>query len=133
VQEFQVLRVLEPALRMKEQADSSSRVGKILFVIKKRERLHSGEFSGTRKLVVHGLGLGLGFIDFLHCLRAEMSLRCRQRFTERESCLLDHLTLFGTSCTLSFKRKGGWQAFLTQPYRIARSILHRCLCQFLGL
>jgi hypothetical protein len=31
-----VLRVLEPLLRMKAQADSSSRVGKILFVEKRK-------------------------------------------------------------------------------------------------
>jgi hypothetical protein len=47
--------------------------------------------------------LGIGFYSlFLHCLGAEMSLRCRQRFSGKERCLLDHLPLFGTSCSLSF-------------------------------
>jgi hypothetical protein len=43
------------------------------------------------------------FIAFLHCLRTEMSLRCRQRFAGKEWCLLDHLSTFGTSCSPSFK------------------------------
>jgi hypothetical protein len=37
VQEFQVLRILEPTLRMKAQADSSNRGQKDLFVENKRK------------------------------------------------------------------------------------------------
>jgi hypothetical protein len=49
-----VLRVLEPALRMKAPVDSNSRGQRILFVEnlvveKRRERLHIGECRGTRK------------------------------------------------------------------------------------
>jgi hypothetical protein len=60
-QEFQVLRVLEPALRMKAQTDSNSRVGKILFVEKRRERLHIGECRGTQKPVIPWVRVGSGF------------------------------------------------------------------------
>jgi hypothetical protein len=42
------------------------------------------------------------FIVFLHCLRAEMSLRCKQKFPGEERCVLDHLSPFGTSCSPSF-------------------------------
>jgi hypothetical protein len=38
-----VLRVLEPALRMKAQWTPAAEVGNILFLEKRRERLHSGE------------------------------------------------------------------------------------------
>jgi hypothetical protein len=42
--------------------------------------------------------LGIEFYSlFEYCLRAEMSLRCRQRFPGKERCLLDHLSPFGTS------------------------------------
>jgi hypothetical protein len=44
-----VLRVIEPDLRMEAQATLTAEVGKILFVKKRRERLHSGECRGTRK------------------------------------------------------------------------------------
>jgi hypothetical protein len=52
VQEFQVLRVLEPALRMKAQTDSNSRgrkdfIAENLVGEKRRERLHIGECRGT--------------------------------------------------------------------------------------
>jgi hypothetical protein len=51
-----VLRVLEPALRMKPQT-LTAEVEKILFVVnlvgeKRRERLHIGECRGTQKLVI---------------------------------------------------------------------------------
>jgi hypothetical protein len=99
-QEFQVLSVLEPALRMKAQ------VRKILFVEKGRERLHIGECRGTWKPVIRwsrGSGWGVGFIAFLHCLIVEMPFRCKQAFPREEKCLLDHLSPFGTSCSLSFR------------------------------
>jgi hypothetical protein len=48
-----MLRVLEPALRMKAQADSNSRgqkdfICRELVGEKRRERLHIGEWRGTR-------------------------------------------------------------------------------------
>jgi hypothetical protein len=104
VQEFQVLKVLEPALRMTAQKDSNSR-GRILFVEKRRERLHIGECKGTQKPVILWVKVGSGFYSlFLHCLRVEMPFRCRWAFPREEKCLLDHLPLFGTSCSLSFIR-----------------------------
>jgi hypothetical protein len=44
-----------------------------------------GNAGGTQKPVGH-VGDWV-FIAFLHCLRAEMSLRCRQRFPGKERCL----------------------------------------------
>jgi hypothetical protein len=48
------------------------------------------------------LEIGVFLHCLLHCLRAEMSLRCRWRFPGKERCLLDHLSPFGTSCNPSF-------------------------------
>jgi hypothetical protein len=82
-QEFQVLRVLEPALRMKAQADSNSR-GRKDFICRefswrkeKRKTAYWG-MQGDRKPVIPWGRVGSGVLQpFLHCLRAEMSLRCR--------------------------------------------------------
>jgi hypothetical protein len=57
VQEFQVHRVLELALRMKAQTTPIAEVGKILFVEnlvgeKKRERLNNWGMQGTLKTVI---------------------------------------------------------------------------------
>jgi hypothetical protein len=57
-----VLRVIETALRMKAQVDSAAKVGKILFVGKRRERLYSGECRGTQKLVVPWVRMGSGVL-----------------------------------------------------------------------
>jgi hypothetical protein len=54
-----VLRVLESALRMKAQTPTAE-VGKILFVEKRRERLHIGECRGTWKLVIPWVRVGNG-------------------------------------------------------------------------
>jgi hypothetical protein len=59
VQEFQVLGVLEPALRMKAQIDSNSR-GRKDFIC--REKLHIGKFRGTRKLVILWVRVGSGVL-----------------------------------------------------------------------
>jgi hypothetical protein len=61
-----MLRVLEPALRMKAQTDSNSRGWKILFIEnlvgkKRRKRLHIGEFTGTWKPVIPWVRVGSGF------------------------------------------------------------------------
>jgi hypothetical protein len=91
-----VLRVLEPALRMKAQT-LTAEVGKIIYVEnlvgeKERERLHIGECRGTRKLVIPGTSVGSGLYSlFLQCLRAEMPLRCKWAFPREEKCLLDLL------------------------------------------
>jgi hypothetical protein len=73
-----VVRVLEPALRIKHRQTLTAEVGKILFVEnlfveKSRERLNIGECKGTWKLVIPWLRVGSGFYSLsLHCLRAEM-------------------------------------------------------------
>jgi hypothetical protein len=67
MQEFQMLRVLEPALRMKAQTDSNSR-GRKDFIYrnlvgeKRRERLHIGECRGTRKPVIPSVRVGSGVL-----------------------------------------------------------------------
>jgi hypothetical protein len=39
---------------------------------------------------------------FVYCPRVELSLWCKQKFPRKERCLLDHLSLFGTSWSPSF-------------------------------
>jgi hypothetical protein len=96
VQEFQVLRVLEPVLRMKAQT-LTAKVGKILFVQKlveekRRERLHMGECRGTWKPVIPWARVWSGLYSlFLHWLSTEMPFRCKQAFPKEEKCLLDLL------------------------------------------
>jgi hypothetical protein len=48
----------------------------MLFVEKRRERLHSGECRGTQKLVVPWVRLGI-YSLFEYFLRAEISIRFR--------------------------------------------------------
>jgi hypothetical protein len=48
MQEFQVLRILEPTLRMKHRWTAAREVRKILFVEKRRERLHNVDTGGPR-------------------------------------------------------------------------------------
>jgi hypothetical protein len=103
VQEFQVLRVLEPALRMKAQADSNSR-GRKDFICREEKRKTAywrmqGDLETGGPV---GQGREWGFIAFLHCLMAEMPFRCKWEFPRKEKCLLDHLSSFGTFCSLSF-------------------------------
>jgi hypothetical protein len=71
-QEFQVLRVLEPTLRMKAQADSNSRGRKDFicreFSWRKEKNMHSpcilGNAGGPRNRWSRESGWGLGFIAF---------------------------------------------------------------------
>jgi hypothetical protein len=65
VQEFQVLRVLEPALRMKAQADSNSR-GRKYFICKeeKRKTAYWRMQGDPRNRWSCGSGWGLDFIAF---------------------------------------------------------------------
>jgi hypothetical protein len=95
-----MLRVLEPALRMKAQADSNSR-GRKDFIC--REFSWRKEKRKTAYWRMQGdpetgdpLGLGgeWGFIAYLHCLRMEMPFKCKQAFLREEKCLLDHLLPF---------------------------------------
>jgi hypothetical protein len=97
VQEFQVLRVLDPALNVKAQTDSNSRGQKDIICRElswrkeKRKTAYWG-VRGTQKLVISLARVGNGFYSlFLHCLRAEMPFRCKQAFPREEKCLLDLL------------------------------------------
>jgi hypothetical protein len=62
---FRCSGFLSPLWEWKHRWTAAAEVGKILFVEKRRERLHSGECRGTRKPVVPWVGLGIGFIAFL--------------------------------------------------------------------
>jgi hypothetical protein len=95
-----MLRVLEPALRMKAQADSNSRGWKNFIC---REFSWRKEKRKTAYWRMQGdpetgdpVGQGgeWGFIAYLHCLRVEMPFRCKQAFLREEKCLLDHLSPF---------------------------------------
>jgi hypothetical protein len=84
------------------KAQAAAEIRKILCVKKRRERLHGNmqrdqETSGPMGQVGDWV-----FIAFLYCLRVEMSLRCKQKFSGKEKCLLDQLSPFGTSCSPSF-------------------------------
>jgi hypothetical protein len=97
-----VLKVLELALRMKAQVDSSSR-GRKDFICREEKR-KTAWWGMQGDLETGGpMGrLGIGFYSlFEYCLSTEMSLRCRQKFSGKERCLLDHLSPFGTSCSPS--------------------------------
>jgi hypothetical protein len=81
VQEFQVLRVLKPVLRMKVQTDSNSRgwkdfICREFIVEKRRERLHIGECRGTWKRVIPWVRVGSGFY-ILFALPDGMFFRCK--------------------------------------------------------
>jgi hypothetical protein len=76
-----VLRVLEPALRMKAQTDSNSRGWKDFICWRMQGDPETGDPVGQ--------GGDWGFIAFLHCLMAEMPFRCRRAFPREEKCLLD--------------------------------------------
>jgi hypothetical protein len=96
VQEFQVLRILEPALRMKAQADSNSRGQKDFICREEKRKTTCWRTQGDPETGDPvGQGGEWGFIAYLHCLRAEMSLRCRQAFPREERCLLDSYHLLG--------------------------------------
>jgi hypothetical protein len=106
VQEFRVLRVLEPALRMKAQTDSNSRGRKDFicseFICRKEKRKTAYWGMQGDPETSDPMGPGGEWDFFLYCLRAEVPFRCRRAFPREERCLLDHLSPFGTSCSLSF-------------------------------
>jgi hypothetical protein len=59
-----VLRVLEPALRMKKQTDSNSR-GQKDFIYKEKRKTAYWRTQGDPKIMVPWAWGGLGFIAFL--------------------------------------------------------------------
>jgi hypothetical protein len=66
MQEFQVLTVLVPALRIKAHRwTPTAEVRKILFIEKRREKQHGGECRGPGNQWCHWSGCRLGFIAFL--------------------------------------------------------------------
>jgi hypothetical protein len=76
VQEFQVLRALEPALRMKVQTDSNSR-GQKYFICrefswrKEKRKTAYWRMQGDQETSdLLGQGREWGFIAYLHCLMA---------------------------------------------------------------
>jgi hypothetical protein len=103
MQEFQVLRVLEPALRMKAQTDSNSRGRKDFirgeFICRKEKRkIAYWRMQADPKPVIPWFRVGSGFYSlFLYCLRVEMPFRCKQAAFPGEKCLLD---LQGLSFTM---------------------------------
>jgi hypothetical protein len=99
MQEFQVLRVIEPALRMKAQVDSSSR-GQKDFICREEKDCMVGHRGGPGNWWSYGSGWVLGFIAFfVYCLRAEMPFRCRWAFPGKK-CLLTSYGLSSTSFLL---------------------------------
>jgi hypothetical protein len=98
-----VLRVLEPALRMKAEVDSNSRGWKNFICREEKRKTAYWRMQGDPETGDPvGQGGAWGFIAFLHCLMAEI----KWAFL-REKCLLDHLSPFGTSCSPSFSPSEG--------------------------
>jgi hypothetical protein len=103
-----MLRVLEPALRMKAQTDSNSRGWKNFICSefswrKEKRKTAYWRMQGDPETGNLWVRVGSGFYSlFLHCLRVEMPSRHKQAFPREEKCLLDHLSPFGTSHSLSF-------------------------------
>jgi hypothetical protein len=106
---FRCSGFLSPLWEWKQRQTPATEVGEIFFVEKRRERLHDGIAGGPGTWWAHGLGWGWGFYSlFEYCLRVEMCLRCRQKFPGKEQSLLDHLSPFGSSCSLSFNHPSQW-------------------------
>jgi hypothetical protein len=98
---FQVFRVLGPTLRMKAQADSSSR-GQKDFICRE-EKGCMGACWETWKPGSHGSGWKLGFYSLFLVARGQRYLSgANRQFPGKEKCLLGQLPPFGTSCYLSF-------------------------------
>jgi hypothetical protein len=99
---FQVFRVLGCILRIKAQVDSRSRGQNILFVEKRRERLHHARGPGNRWS--HGSGWKLGFCNLFILPESGVVSQVQTEVSwEGEVSLLGQLPPFGTSCSPSFK------------------------------
>jgi hypothetical protein len=99
---FQLLRVLGSALRMKAEVDSSSRGQKGFIFREEKRKVAWGHAVGPK--TCDPLGQVRNWV-FIAIFLALGSLRCKQKFPRKEKCFLGQLSPFGTSCTLSFKRK----------------------------
>jgi hypothetical protein len=95
------VRVLGLTLRLKAEADLSSQVRKILFVEKRRERLHEGYAVGPRTGGPMGQGWKLKFITFF-VLPEGGDVFQVQMFPGKEKYLLGQLPPFGASYSLPF-------------------------------
>jgi hypothetical protein len=62
MQEFQVLRVLEPALRMKTQTDSNSRGRKDFICREEKRKTAYWGMQGAQKLVILWIRVGSGVL-----------------------------------------------------------------------
>jgi hypothetical protein len=84
---------------MKTQVDSRSRDQKNFICRKEKRKAAWGHAGGPRNQWSCGSGWKLGFYSLFYCPRAEMSLRCKQKFSGKEKCILGQLSPFGTSCS----------------------------------
>jgi hypothetical protein len=101
-----VLRVLEPALRMKAQTDFNSR-GQKHFIYRelswrkeKRKTAYWGMQGDPETDDPMGQGGEWGFIPYFHCLMAEMPFRYKQAFLGRRSVSLTTYRLLGPPAVL---------------------------------
>jgi hypothetical protein len=78
-----------------------------------------------------GQGREWGFIAYF-CIAwwREMPFRCKQAFPREEKCLLDHLSPFGTSCSLSFSPSASCQyhTVLVAPLHSDCNMPHEVSC-----
>jgi hypothetical protein len=86
---------------MKAQADSSSRGQKNFICREEKRKAACGHVGGPGSQWSCGSGWKLGFYSLFYCPRAEMSLRCKQKFPWKK-CLLGQLSPSGMSCSPSF-------------------------------
>jgi hypothetical protein len=103
IQEFKVVKVLSPIWGWKHRQTPTAEIGKILFLEKRRERLHIGECRGTGNWWSSGSGWGLGFIAFF-CIAwvRDVSQVQTEVFWEGEVSPWS-LSPFGTSWSPSFR------------------------------
>jgi hypothetical protein len=107
MQKFQVLRVLEPALRMKAHTDSYSR-GQKDFICREEKDCTLGNARGPKTGDPLDQGGEWGFIAFFALPEGGDAFQMQTGFPREEKCLLDHLSPFGTSCSLSFSSPSQW-------------------------
>jgi hypothetical protein len=102
MQEFQVFRVLVSTLRMKAQADSSSRGQKDFICREEKRKAAWGARRWIWKSVSHGLGWRLGFIAFLCFAQRQRCLSGADRgFLGRRSVSLTTYHLLGPPAVCS--------------------------------
>jgi hypothetical protein len=94
MQEFQMLKILETALRMKAQVDSSSRGWKDFICREERKKAAWGH-AGTQKPVVPWVRLEIGFLKpFLYIAPGQRCLSGADSFLGRRSVSLANYHLW---------------------------------------